>query len=513
MNKYLYGASVQGIQGFIFETNKLIEIAGASQLIDKISSINWGNEADLSEFEKYCKSVNHAVVRDNIVMSAAGNIKYKVEDLAILEQIVKGFPKHIANYAPGVTISQAVVEIEGDIQKSINALENKLKVQRNKVTMPLDFGYMGLERARRTGGVAYDDAGDVKDRGMHEKVKHREEDTLGLLAKFVGHKVRKEQVPVYLTDITKKAENSWLAIIHADGNGLGKILTNLSKKVDSDKREIAFKTFSKSLDEATLNAARRAFAEVITPKTNDRDRYPIRPVVLGGDDLTVIIRADLAYDFTKAYLKAFEEETSTVFAKNLKKYTNSIKGLTACAGIAYIKDSYPFHYGIDLAEDLTGKAKELSKSNEVQALVSDNEIPSSIAMYKVQSSFTDKLDEMKKRTHHANQSNIRFDYGPYLLKKYEGFACVDELDEKLNVLQNYVSDKSKGVSKLRQYISQLYKDQSVAKFMMDRIYTINKKFYEDLNLEKERAKEVTLLNDLLQLHTFNQAYKTNNNED
>ncbi len=31
---YLYGASIQGIQGFIFETNKLKEIAGASNLIE-----------------------------------------------------------------------------------------------------------------------------------------------------------------------------------------------------------------------------------------------------------------------------------------------------------------------------------------------------------------------------------------------------------------------------------------------------------------------------------------------
>lgn len=33
---YLYGASVQGIQGFIFRTNELRDIAGASELVEQI---------------------------------------------------------------------------------------------------------------------------------------------------------------------------------------------------------------------------------------------------------------------------------------------------------------------------------------------------------------------------------------------------------------------------------------------------------------------------------------------
>lgn len=32
---YLYGAAVQGIQSFIFQTNKLMEIAGASELVEQ----------------------------------------------------------------------------------------------------------------------------------------------------------------------------------------------------------------------------------------------------------------------------------------------------------------------------------------------------------------------------------------------------------------------------------------------------------------------------------------------
>ena len=34
---YYYGASIQGIQGFIFATNKLKEIIGASEIVKNIN--------------------------------------------------------------------------------------------------------------------------------------------------------------------------------------------------------------------------------------------------------------------------------------------------------------------------------------------------------------------------------------------------------------------------------------------------------------------------------------------
>ena len=54
MSKYLYGASVQGIQGFIFETNKLKEIVGASDLVEWFCS-----EEFLARFDyKYKVKIN-----------------------------------------------------------------------------------------------------------------------------------------------------------------------------------------------------------------------------------------------------------------------------------------------------------------------------------------------------------------------------------------------------------------------------------------------------------------------
>ena len=60
--RYLYGASIQGIQSFIFQTDRLKDIVGASELVEQACT-----EVFRNEFfdEKTCE----------LIVSAAGNVK------------------------------------------------------------------------------------------------------------------------------------------------------------------------------------------------------------------------------------------------------------------------------------------------------------------------------------------------------------------------------------------------------------------------------------------------------
>ena len=139
MRKFLYGASVQGIQGFIFQTNELKDIVGASELVEFICT------------DLFAEVVGEGWREHNQVISAAGNVKYIFERESECQKVVRNFPKRVMIEAPGVTISQAVVELEDDFMQSVNNLENRLSFQRNKPNKSIIVGRLGIKRAANTG--------------------------------------------------------------------------------------------------------------------------------------------------------------------------------------------------------------------------------------------------------------------------------------------------------------------------------------------------------------------------
>ena len=147
MSKYLYGAAVQGIQDFIFQTNKLQEIIGASEQVEQVCTSKFA--------EMFGKKTDDLAKDPNAIVNAAGNIKYIFDDYESCQRIVRAFPKTIIEHAPGITISQAVVEYptEGvrDFKNAVLKLEENLRSQRNKPMRSPSIGLMGIERSRQTG--------------------------------------------------------------------------------------------------------------------------------------------------------------------------------------------------------------------------------------------------------------------------------------------------------------------------------------------------------------------------
>ena len=137
MSKYLYGAAVQGIQEFIFRTNELKHIVGASELVEQICT---------TAFDEFAKN-GESVVR------AAGNIKFIFDRQEDCAKAVREFPKKVMTMAPGITISQAVTiyETNGEFGNAVDKLEERLKTQRNKVPQSVTAGLMGIKRANNTG--------------------------------------------------------------------------------------------------------------------------------------------------------------------------------------------------------------------------------------------------------------------------------------------------------------------------------------------------------------------------
>jgi len=407
MSRYLYGASVQGIQEFIFATNELKSIIGASEIVKKIND-------DIKK--KYKK---------NIVVNAAGNVKliFNENEKDILEKLVLDFPKKIMQEAFGITISQVVVKFEdGGLKKAFEELEKNLFIQRNKPSIPLDISINILKLASKTAKPAVE-----KDKDM---------------ATF-----QKENIAISknLTGNIPKNRKNKTAIIHADGNGLGAMIAKFSSKENSDDDLIQkYKNFSTNLELATTNAFNEA--------TKDIDKKDIREVVLGGDDVTVIANANIALDFVSKFLKAFEDETKKIMGAD---------GLTACAGVAYCNHKYPFHYAVNLAESLCTYSKTHSKK------IDKTLAPSSLMFHNIQSSnfvdFSEYID--KELTLNSDDDKVYLNYGPYFVKTQKNYSTIDSFV----ILTNAFKQKGSPISRLREWLTILDKDAIQAKERLARI--------------------------------------------
>lgn len=452
MTCYLYGASVQGIQRFIFESTRLREIAGASELVESLCT---------SCFDE----INRGADCESIIQ-AAGNIRIVFHNRDDLARVTRLFPKVAMDRAPGVTVVQAVVAFTGDLQKeTVDVLERSLKTASPSVG-PED-SWSASARAPRTGRCAArlhkdkkNPAGELQDAATIRKLTAVSQ--AKLKQKF-GMFATDSDFPMEIDDIADSG--NYVAIIHADGNSLGQTLAMLPADEHYSQK---WHQFSVKLDEATKAAAQRAFATHFKDHADYQDKkcLPFRPIILGGDDLTVICAASKGIDFTRDFLQAFAEECQL-------RQDALGKALTACAGIAFVKKSYPFYFGVELAEQLCTQAKKVAKAS----LAASAPVPSCLMFHRELSSFVeDSFERMCQRELIAN--GLSFAFGPY---QVDGSPALPALDMLLTGCKAISSTKADGEEKghnplrsgLREYQSEVHNNTDAANFLVDRLESIS----------------------------------------
>ncbi len=439
--KYLYGLTVQGIQSYIFETNKLREIVGASEIVEQMCT-TW-----------FCKFLKKENIKGTFYLKAAGNIRFKTENEDDAKTIFKEYHKCLLKKAPGVPFSQAVVEINDDQDKAIDDLDARLRAQRNRPLYDLDLGLMARRKNRRTGNPAYteyhNDDSEYPDIITYAKQKNKEATALQDKTK-----INDITYPTEFSKIAKGSTKSWLALIHIDGNGMGNRINDIRKN-ENDIRKgkgilETLKGFSENVEKSTIAAYQKGVEAVRLLYNGEIDNdgnemLAMRPIVLGGDDLTLIIRGDLAIAFTYAYLKEFEKQTE----EKLKDYGGK---LTAAAGIVFVKEKFPLHYSAYLAEELTSYAKNESKRTH-----------SCLHFHLVQDSFVDSYKEIIKKDL-TTKKKFKFIKGPYYLDKTDA----PSISGLLNDIKELKKDDAP-TNAMREWVDVKFNNPEMEKTIMGRI--------------------------------------------
>ena len=214
------------------------------------------------------------------------------------------------------------------------------------------------KKARRQASFRWIDAGVAcpKD-GAHADEQKKKESIHSQLEAPAGWR--------YLDQFEKIAGNdSFIAVVHIDGNAMGKRVMNLYQKNqgDWDQCRQSLQTFSESIQkdfEQSMTDTAYALTAA-RPDGLEAPDLPLRPVILAGDDVCFVCRGSLGLECARLFLEHLTEKTN---AQDGKSYA-------ACAGVALVHTKYPFHAAYDLAEQLCSSAKKFGASIDAEGRVS-----------------------------------------------------------------------------------------------------------------------------------------------
>ncbi len=394
-----------GNQAYIFATNKLRENVGASELTYRVGT-QWTLEAvakaggpkllwqpgsklreALNDPKQNPPIENSEHSRVEVVVAASGKALLLVRDRETAEAIVSEVTTRALEEAPGLDVRGAVSrDFDWDGCSVAEALKNvhqRFELLRSRLPGPeRRFQYLPVAAECVTSGLpaaAYDAKGNPP--GPRSAVSLAKQCAAAVGLQRLHGPARDGgtlELPWNTNDL-EELGSEWLAVVHADGNGLGQVFLSLDRAVRCDASQTSawnreyvniMRSFSTALDACTEAAFRDALAgtHAISTKDHHRRIVPVVPLVVGGDDLTVVCDGKQALRFAQTFLKSCEVHSSrcpeivdTLQRVGPGSQESRATCVTGCAGIAIVKPHFPFYAAYQLAEQLLASAKKTAK--------------------------------------------------------------------------------------------------------------------------------------------------------
>ncbi len=477
---------LNSIQSYLFSSGRLRDVAGASELLDQMTD----GDGNLLGY------VLNALGMDDdkpirFSRRAGGAIYAFCENRDELTRFLRLWTLAVQQWAPGIDFSLGVGE-GGTHAEAFDAARRAMNADANRKRPSLPLASPLATRSRRTGQAADGEASWKEKDGPIDTATARKKQMAnlakaGFLKRYAPDNANLgwRDWPTDLEGESKTGafpfvgDDRTVALIHADGNGLGELLKRIRKAAEKDDDQFVelFRAFSAAVAATTQSAAREATEKVLLPARGEGECLAARPILLGGDDITVIVRADLAMTYCKVFAEAFENASREELAKLGNDH--DIKGLPARLtlgfGLVFLRASQPFHMAIHLAEALTGEAKKAAKA------LNEDDPESSITFHRITGSLVDDYDQIVKRalSHHFDGETFIDTLGVYYFKEQQ--PRLDDLLELAKTLG--ADDMARGPT--RQLMTLMGHDKAQAK----RRYKRWQNLMADNNDKKARLKE------------------------
>ena len=348
----LAGYDLRGIQEFIFRTNVLKEIVGASGIVadifdyaaqkavDEYDKVNI--RFDWLDYDTFEFADNESILLERLY-TGAGNTFIAFRNKALCDRFNRIVSKYILenSYSLSFAIAQVPVDFREPYAQTYQKLQNALSAVKNGTPPARMQGGFPITRQDTRTGFPLSEFSRFDNTPVCRESKLKQD-------WYAERYKAPDEVKSMESMIAEKGVDSQVAIVHIDGNNMGKRFFSEMKGTTDFKSAVEkVRAFSKTIDITFKNALNNVQDRVSDRRwpdeTEDALVPPMRVIINSGDDITFICNARLSISLSEAILA------------NLDKYK-------ACAGIAICNSHFPFYSAYKLADACCGNAKKRAKS-------------------------------------------------------------------------------------------------------------------------------------------------------
>lgn len=403
---YIVKIDISSKQKYIFSSNKLKEIIGASAIIKFVTEELGGKVLEALNKNKidFVDLNGNINTNGNVLFEAGGNSMYifTKEDEAI--EFNKAFSKFVMQYFDGlelvIVMQKFNMQVDA-IDEIYDSIESKLTVKkgiRKNEFKRIGYGLTKLCTSTRKPAGYNTKEGNVVSKesndkltffeikyGKYEKdcvlgeIKIKKENLKELIDEKSNEQLKEKLKSFDFTDeldiiAGKLNEGSYIGITCIDGNGMGKKINRFNEnfrnhntfKGNEEKFNINYiKEFNK-LTKEIKDKYLEAFADTIEELIKNYDNYckkinfnstdkivPLRPIIMAGDDVTFVSNGKIAIDATRIFTEKITEKKV--------QFGDKSYNLTTSAGISIVKRNHPFFRAVKLAGELEKSSKKRLK--------------------------------------------------------------------------------------------------------------------------------------------------------
>ncbi len=378
----LTAIDVLGVQRFVFMSNRLRDVVTGSYLVHWCTS------------EK--GALKGLISTQNILLAGGGNAIVETGSMEEARKLAARYIRRLHDEAPGLEVALVHKEYDdGSLARTL--LDIQIELARTKTERFPSAPLLGLSvtaSCSETGlpacGFDADEPTAPLSKEILSRRKKREEANRHWEAYLKGWD--EFAFPLELDHLGRTmGDTSLIGVVHVDGNSVGSkikkwLMGKSENDVDGDTVRREYLEWSQAIDclgktalQAVVNRICQRLEKTVEDRTekmkvtgkptrltfelrkvNGRWMLPLRPILLGGDDLTFVCDGRIALDLAETALNVFDQSDIPHLGK-----------LTACAGVAMVRVHAPFARAYDLAEKLCGSAKWKLKNEKVQGCALD----------------------------------------------------------------------------------------------------------------------------------------------